>query len=83
MYNSTCPKKQEARAAELQREMADLQKRLGDGVDAEEIVKRHIRLLHDYNEAKDAAQILIGRLANMRETTVRQIHEEMGLETTD
>ncbi|KAJ8454873.1 hypothetical protein ONZ45_g19134 [Pleurotus djamor] len=83
MYNSTCPNKQEARAAELQQEMADLQKRLGDGVNAEEIVKRHIRLLHDYNEAKDAAQILIGRLANMRETTVRQIHEEMGLETTD
>lgn len=28
-----------------------------EGVDAEAIVKRHIHLLHKYNEAKDAAQV--------------------------
>ena len=33
------------------------------GVDAEEIVKRHIKLLHRYNETKDATQILIGRVS--------------------
>ncbi|TFK60817.1 Swi5-domain-containing protein, partial [Pluteus cervinus] len=51
--------------------------------DADAIVKRHIHLLHRYNEAKDAAQILIGRLATLRQTTVRQIHDEWGLDTRD
>lgn len=83
-----------------------------DGVDAEKIVARHIRLLHMYNEAKDATQVLIGRvshpsrlhtlqalptlrwiaclffmwllmrknqLATLRGTTVRGVHEELGL----
>jgi hypothetical protein len=26
-------------------------------VDADTIVKKHIKLLHEYNEAKDAAQV--------------------------
>jgi Swi5 len=29
------------------------------GVDAEKIVKRHIQLLHQYNEAKDTTQVRI------------------------
>ncbi|KIK54571.1 hypothetical protein GYMLUDRAFT_177065, partial [Collybiopsis luxurians FD-317 M1] len=51
--------------------------------EAEKIVKRHIKLLHQYNEAKDAAQILIGRLAGLRETTVTQIHKDMELPMGD
>ena len=84
---------------------------ISEGENAEKIVARHIRLLHTYNEAKDAAQILIGRvsfllaipsilscsfhkmatymrtnqrvdpqqLAALRGTTVRGVHEELGL----
>jgi len=31
--------------------------------DADEIVQRHIRLLHTYNEIKDGAQALIGKVS--------------------
>ncbi|KAE9398306.1 hypothetical protein BT96DRAFT_994929 [Gymnopus androsaceus JB14] len=55
----------------------------GPDADAEKIVNRHIKLLHRYNEAKDAAQILIGRLANLKETTVRQIHMDLDLPQGD
>ncbi|KAJ8079567.1 hypothetical protein PM082_011154 [Marasmius tenuissimus] len=53
------------------------------GEDASKIVDSHIKLLHRYNEAKDVTQMLIGRLANMKETTVREIHRELGLPETD
>ena len=33
-----------------------------EGENADEIVSKHIKLLHRYNEAKDAAQILIGKV---------------------
>jgi Swi5 len=29
------------------------------GDDPEKIIERHIKLLHDYNESKDAAQVLL------------------------
>ncbi|TFY63699.1 hypothetical protein EVJ58_g3099 [Rhodofomes roseus] len=51
--------------------------------DAAKIVSRHIKLLHRYNEAKDAAQILIGRLAAHRQTTISQIHKDYGLTKDD
>ncbi|KAJ6541724.1 DNA repair protein, partial [Mycena capillaripes] len=51
--------------------------------DAEAIVKKHIQLLHRYNEAKDATQILIGKLATLKETTVRQIHDDLDLRDDD
>ncbi|KAL4261901.1 SWI5/SAE3 family protein [Pleurotus pulmonarius] len=79
MYSAVCEKRQEARTAELQAEADRLQQQLGRNVDAEKIVKEHIKLLHEYNEAKDAAQVLIGRLAGLREMTVREVHESLGL----
>jgi len=45
--------------------------------DPEKIVSRHIKLLHQYNESKDATQILIGRLAALKQMTVRQIHIDL------
>ena len=36
-----------------------------EGVDANEIVKRHIVLLHRYNEAKDATQVSLLNLAGV------------------
>lgn len=53
------------------------------GEDAQQIVSRHIKLLHRYNEAKDAAQIIIGKLAAHKQTTIRQIHEDYGLANDD
>ncbi|KAI9449730.1 DNA repair protein, partial [Lactarius psammicola] len=73
----------EARILELESEIAELQKELGPGEDAQQIVSRHIKLLHRYNEAKDAAQIIIGKLAAHKQTTIRQIHEDYGLTDDD
>ncbi|CAK5264005.1 unnamed protein product [Mycena citricolor] len=74
---------QEARCAALKAEIASLEAELGASADAEAIVKNHIRLLHRYNEAKDATQILIGRLAALRQSTIRQIHEDLDLRDSD
>ncbi|KAI0060320.1 hypothetical protein BV25DRAFT_1807691 [Artomyces pyxidatus] len=75
--------KQEARAAALQAEIEELEKTLGPDEDADKIVSRHIKLLHRYNEAKDATQILIGKLAAHKQTTIRQIHEDYDLTDAD
>ncbi|KAF8555143.1 hypothetical protein OG21DRAFT_1508082 [Imleria badia] len=79
MYARTSAKKQQEYVAKLEAEIDELQKRLGADENAEEIVSRHIKLLHRYNEAKDATQILIGRLAAIKGTTIRQIHQDMEL----
>ncbi|KZV67481.1 hypothetical protein PENSPDRAFT_611342 [Peniophora sp. CONT] len=83
MHAHTSAKKQEERVAALQKEVEELQKTLGEEVDAEKIVFKHIKLLHRYNEAKDATQILIGKLAAHKQTTIRQVHEDLGLENDD
>ncbi|KJA14811.1 hypothetical protein HYPSUDRAFT_48819 [Hypholoma sublateritium FD-334 SS-4] len=83
MHASISAKNQKARAIALQLEIDKLQAQLGEKEDAEKIVKRHIELLHQYNEAKDAAQILIGRLASIKQITIRQIHEDYGLGADD
>ncbi|KAJ7146360.1 hypothetical protein C8R44DRAFT_527033, partial [Mycena epipterygia] len=68
---------------ELQAEVDSLQKELGENEDAEAITKKHIKFLHRYNEAKDATQILIGKLATLKETTIRQIHDDLDLRDGD
>lgn len=44
-------------------------------------IKQHIKNLNRYNELKDIAQALIGRIAELRQTTVKQVHEELDLPT--
>ncbi|KIM48707.1 hypothetical protein M413DRAFT_437885 [Hebeloma cylindrosporum] len=83
MHAAISKKNQQERAISLQLEIDRLQAQLGPNEDPEKIVKRHIELLHKYNEAKDATQILIGRLANIKQTTIRQIHEEYDLKDDD
>ncbi|KAF9072888.1 DNA repair protein [Rhodocollybia butyracea] len=83
MHARVSQKKQQARITELEEQVARLEQELGPGEDAEKIVNKHIKMLHRYNEAKDAAQILIGRLASLKETTIRQIHKDLDLPTED
>ncbi|KZT62009.1 Swi5-domain-containing protein [Calocera cornea HHB12733] len=66
----------------LRKEIAELEKEL-NGKDPNEAVKEHIRILHEYNELKDATQLMIGRLANMKDITIRQTHEDYGLTSDD
>jgi len=83
MHASTSPEKQAEHIAALQTEINALQMTLGVNEDSEKIVSKHIKLLHQYNESKDATQILIGRLATLKQTTVKQIHIDLQLTGDD
>ncbi|KAI0801385.1 DNA repair protein [Fomes fomentarius] len=84
MHVRTSAKAQQARIEALQAEIDELQKVLGENEDAEQIVSRHIKLLHQYNEAKDATQNMrIQQLAAYRQTTIRQLHNDYGLTDDD
>ncbi|KAI0284841.1 hypothetical protein BC826DRAFT_942158 [Russula brevipes] len=99
MHARTSAKGREARISELEAEIAGLQKELGLGEDAQKIVSRHIKLLHRYNEAKDATQVLLhalpsdfspacsssslAHLACHKQTTIRQTHDDYGLADDD
>ena len=50
---------------------------------AEAIVKRHIKLLHAYNETKDMGQGLMGLIADARGVRLKEVMEEMGVEEDD
>ena len=50
---------------------------------AEAEMKQHMERLHEYNKVKDATQALIGRLAEMRSTTCKELYAEFGLDLDD
>ncbi|WVR08339.1 hypothetical protein IAU60_005392 [Kwoniella sp. DSM 27419] len=68
--------------ATLKEEAARLRAKLGSR-DPDQVIKRHIELLHTYNEIKDGTQALIGRYAAMDGKTVREIHVELELPLYD
>jgi hypothetical protein len=47
------------------------------------IVKRHIKLLHAYNETKDMGQGLMGLIADARGVRLKEVMDEMGVEEHD
>ncbi|NXF77977.1 SWI5 protein, partial [Sclerurus mexicanus] len=55
---------------------------LSEGYSLEELEK-HISLLHEYNEIKDAGQMLLGKLAVIRGVTTKQLYPEYDLELSD
>lgn len=63
----------------LDQEIAQL---LDEGYSEEEL-DAHIALLHEYNEMKDAGQMLLGKLAEIREITTKELYPEFGLELSD
>jgi DNA repair protein Swi5/Sae3 len=46
-------------------------------------VTRHIRLLHEYNEVKDAAQGLMGLIADARGVRQVEVEREFGVKEGD
>ncbi|KPJ11435.1 hypothetical protein RR48_15074 [Papilio machaon] len=38
-----------------------------------------VRFLHEYNNIKDAAQVIIGHIANIEGTSVTEIHRRLNL----
>ncbi|KFO06083.1 DNA repair protein SWI5, partial [Balearica regulorum gibbericeps] len=63
----------------LDQEIAQL---LSEGYSLEELEK-HISLLHEYNDIKDAGQMLLGKLAVFRGVTTKQLYPEYDLELSD
>ncbi|XP_006154186.1 DNA repair protein SWI5 homolog [Tupaia chinensis] len=43
----------------------------------------HISQLHEYNDIKDAGQLLLGRLAVIRGVTTKELYPEFGLDMND
>lgn len=66
---------------ELMATKADLQAKLigMGGFDEARARKQQMALLHEYNEAKDAAQAIIGALANLDSVTIRCLHDKFNL----
>ncbi|XP_064121635.1 DNA repair protein SWI5 homolog [Macrobrachium nipponense] len=60
---------------DLEEEISSLQDL---GFEVEEL-QGHISNLHRYNEIKDAAQLVMGRLAELEGVTVKEIHEKYGV----
>lgn len=39
----------------------------------------HVQLLHQYNDIKDATQIVIEHIANIENTTITKVHKRLNL----
>jgi len=50
---------------------------------AAETVKRHIKLLHDYNDIRDVGQGLIGMIADNRGVRIGELYAEFGVGLKD
>ncbi|KAJ5641515.1 Swi5-domain-containing protein [Penicillium lividum] len=74
--------------AQLQSQLCELEKEIADDKaklrnDPATTVQRHVRLLHEYNEIKDAAQGLMGLIADAKGARVAEIHQEFGVDEKD
>lgn len=57
--------------------LTDLEDKLDGMLANDKIIS--LELLHQYNEIKDATQMVIQHIANMEGTTVSEVHRRMGL----
>ena len=51
--------------------------------ESEEQIKVQIQQLHNYNEIKDIAQVLLGKLAEATGRTIANVYADFELEITD
>lgn len=50
---------------------------------AKAIIKRHISLLHTYNEIRDIGQGLMGLISDSRGVRIKEVQEEFGVDAKD
>lgn len=67
----------------LLEEMATLDQEIQKLGDVQKLREERMNLLHQYNDVKDAAQTIIGTLAEAKGVTFKSIHEEYGLPLND
>ena len=51
--------------------------------DPQDLVNKHIRLLHQYNEIRDVAQGLAGIIAEQRGVRVVDVYKDLGINEGD
>jgi hypothetical protein len=61
----------------MSEEKQDTDKTCATTVDLE---KRYIQALHEYNEAQDLANEIIGRLALAKDLSVKQVHQQLEID---
>ncbi|KAL4991208.1 Swi5-domain-containing protein [Aspergillus falconensis] len=71
----------ESQSAQLEAQIAEMRAKLKN--DPSETVKRHIRLLHEYNEIKDIGQGLMGLIADARGVRQVDVQKEFGVGVKD
>ncbi|KAG0277393.1 swi5-like zinc finger protein [Linnemannia exigua] len=81
---------EDAKIEQLKKTIADLQQqeqdiiRLLRGVGTpSEMISKHIEQLHEYNEIKDAGQVILGKCAELEGTTIKKQYENFGLDMDD
>ncbi|KAG0306810.1 swi5-like zinc finger protein [Dissophora globulifera] len=82
--------KEEAKIGELKATILDLERQEQEIISAirgggtpGEIIDKHIKQLHRYNEVKDAGQIILGKVAELEGTTIKKQYEVFGLDSED
>ncbi|XP_076316308.1 DNA repair protein SWI5 homolog isoform X3 [Tachypleus tridentatus] len=92
--NNESPKQTSVLTAEEVKERISLLEKRNQEIDLEiellqsqgfkvEELQWHIDKLHEYNEIKDAAQCVLGRLASLDGVTIKEVHERYGLSMDD
>lgn len=51
--------------------------------DTKKELKEIIKKLHKYNESKDIAESLMGKIADLRGVAIKEIHQDMGVYSED
>ncbi|RHZ61054.1 SWI5/SAE3 family protein [Aspergillus thermomutatus] len=70
-----------SQTTQLEAQIAEVKAKLKD--DPSATVKRHIRLLHEYNEIKDIGQGLMGLIADARGMRQIDVQKEFGVGDRD
>ncbi|XP_019584533.2 DNA repair protein SWI5 homolog [Rhinolophus sinicus] len=60
----------------------ELSQLISEGYSVDEL-DEHISQLHEYNNVKDAGQMLLGKLAVIRGVTTKELYPEFGLDMND
>lgn len=50
--------------------------------DAQKEIKKFIQKINRYNEAKDVAESLMGKIADLKGVPIREIHEDLGIDAS-